>query len=194
MCCIGNIAVMDDVDGITNHNVDMDVAYHDYPTIIKAAGLNGWGKAAPQQNISQPCNVDVCYRVRTNSRWLPEVCNLNDYAGIQGEAITDIAVSVSAGSVKYRVHNKGGSWLPYVTDCNINDSNGYAGDGQPIDAIEIYYSTPDNIRPYKYAKYHVSPANGNYYSWQFDDKTDTGQDGYAGSFGTEIDRLQIVIE
>lgn len=176
------------VDGITNHYVDMDVAYKDYPTMIKASGLNGWG------NQPTPTSIDVYYRVRTNSRWLPEVCNLNDYAGIQGAAITDVAVRVSGGTVKYRVHNKGGSWLPYVTGCNINDSNGYAGNGQLIDAIEIYYSTPDSIRPCKCAKYHVSPCNGNYYSWQYDNKTDNGQDGYAGSFGNTIDRLQIVIE
>ena len=33
------------MDGI-NGNVDLDVCYEDFPTVIKAKGLNGWGKAA----------------------------------------------------------------------------------------------------------------------------------------------------
>ena len=32
------------VDGITG-NVDLDIGYKDYPTMIKAKGLNGYGKA-----------------------------------------------------------------------------------------------------------------------------------------------------
>ena len=34
------------VDGITG-NVDLDIGYKDYPTIIKGKGLNGFGKAEP---------------------------------------------------------------------------------------------------------------------------------------------------
>ena len=32
------------VDGISG-NVDLDICYKDFPTIIKGKGLNGWGKA-----------------------------------------------------------------------------------------------------------------------------------------------------
>jgi len=35
------------LEGISNHYVDLDVAYKDYPTIIKSASLNGWGKSVP---------------------------------------------------------------------------------------------------------------------------------------------------
>ena len=34
------------VDGI-NGNMDLDICYKDFPTIIKGKGLNGWGKAEP---------------------------------------------------------------------------------------------------------------------------------------------------
>ncbi len=34
------------VDGI-NGNVDLDICYKDFQTIIKGKGLNGWGKAEP---------------------------------------------------------------------------------------------------------------------------------------------------
>jgi hypothetical protein len=82
-----------------------------------------------------------------------------------------------------------------VTGCNVNDgSNGYAGDGKPIDAVEVYYTTPDSIRPYKRAKYRVASGAGGYYPWQYDDQTTDGQDGYAGSFGREIGKLQLCIE
>ena len=142
-------------------------------------------KDFPQNN-----NVNVYYRVRTIKHgWLPEVKNLDDYAGFENSPITDVAIRVDRGTIRYRVHVKGGNWLPYVTDYNINDAiNGYAGNGRNIDAIEIYYFTPDDIRPYKKAKYKV-----NEYPWQYDNEKDRGQDGYAGLFGVNITKLQIEI-
>lgn len=138
--------------------------------------------------------VDVEYRVRAGGVWYPAVKNLTDYAGKIGVAITDVAIKMSQGKVKYRVHVKGGDWLPYVTGYNISDTkNGYAGDKKPIDAIEVYYYTPDGMTVKK-AKYRVSPIKGNYWPWQYDNEKDDSQDGYAGSLGQQIDRFQIVIE
>lgn len=136
------------------------------------------------------------YRVRgKKGKWYSAVKNLEDYAGVPGDAITDVAIKVSKGSVKYRVHVKGGEWLPYVTGYNINDhKNGYAGNSKVIDAIEVYYYTPNGVKPYHKAKYRVSPLNGNYWPWQYDNETDDNQDGYAGDFGKTIDRFQIKIE
>ena len=137
------------------------------------------------------------YRVKAGGKWYSEVHNLNDYAGVEGKAITDIAIGVDKGSVKYQVHIKGGSWLPYVTGYNISDkNNGYAGNGEPIDAIRVYYNTPaDYAKKYGYqkAQYRVSPLNGNYYGWQYDDEVNKskGLDGYSGVFGKEIDKFQI---
>lgn len=135
--------------------------------------------------------VNVYYRVRTKKHnWLPEVKNLEDYAGYENSPITDISIRVDKGSIKYRVHIKNGKWLPYVTGYNINDKkNGYAGSSQIIDAIEVYYNTPNDIRPYKKAKYKVN----NYY-WQYDNEKTNNQEGYAGSFGVNITKFQIVIE
>lgn len=138
--------------------------------------------------------ADTEYRVRAGGKWYPAVKNLDDYAGKPGVPITDVAIKASKGSVKYRVHVKGGEWLPYVTGYDIRDAkNGYAGDGKVIDAIEAYYYTPDGIKPYRKAKYRVSPLNGSYWPWQYDNETTDGQDGYAGTFGKPIDRLQIAI-
>lgn len=139
--------------------------------------------------------VIFIYGVKSGGRILPFVTNLSDFAGIQGIPITDVAIKVNKGSVKYRVHIKDGDWLPYVTGCNWNDPiNGYAGNGQIIDAIEVYYSTPEDIvnkYGYQKAQYRISPVNGNYYSWQYDNETGNGQDGYAGYFGVAMDRFQL---
>ena len=144
----------------------------------------------PEPTPAPAFTCDVFYRVRTKAHgWLPEVKNLTDYAGWKESPVTDVAVKVSAGTVKYRVHVKGGNWLPYVTGYNT-----YAGNGKPIDAIEIYYYTPEGIKPAKKAKYRIAPVNGSYYSWQYDNEKTNGQDGYAGLFGKEIGKLQVVIE
>lgn len=151
-------------------------------------------KLGKEEEIVKPQpnnNVNVYYRVRTKKHgWLGEVKNLSDYAGWENSPITDVAIKVDKGSVKYRVHVKNGKWLPYVTGYNIKDANnGFAGKGSNIDAIEVYYNTPSNIRPYKKAKYRV-----NNYSWQYDNEKTNGQDGYAGLFGTNITKFQIEIK
>lgn len=147
-------------------------------------------------NTNETSNkINVFYKVKCDGKWLPEVKNLEDYAGIVGKEITDVAIKTDKGNVEYRVHIKGGKWLPIVTGYDTKDIiNGYAGNGKVIDAIEIYYNTPKDIRPYKKAKYRVSSLKNNYYSWQYDNETSNGQDGYAGMFGKSIDRLQISIE
>lgn len=137
------------------------------------------------------------YAVKAGGRILPEVQNLNDWAGLgDGTPITDIAIKCNFGTVKYRVHVKGGNWLPWVTGYNWSDhNNGYAGNGRAIDAIEVYYDTPaDYAAKYGYqkAQYRISPINSDgYYSWQFDNETGNGQDGYAGCFGVAIDKFQL---
>ena len=153
------------------------------------------GQAQAQAAQRQP-EVVFTYAVKLeDGRILPFVRNLTDFAGIQGKRITDVAIKVDKGSVKYRVHVIGRGWLPYVTGCNWKDhNNGYAGTGQPIDAIEVYYNTPaDYAAKYGYqkAQYRVSPVNGAYWSWQYDNETGNGQDGYAGAFGQAIDRFQL---
>ncbi len=144
-------------------------------------------------------DVNVTYAVQLeDGTILPEVTNLEDYAGIGGRKIIGIAARVDRGELKYQVHTVGGGWLPYVTGYDWDDAvNGYAGNGKVIDALRTYYSTPGDIieeSGYKKAKYRVATVERDYYSWQYDDETSGGQDGYAGMFGKPIDRVQIVIE
>ena len=58
-----------------------------------------------------------------------------------------------------------------------------------IGAIEVYYYTPSDIRPYRKAKYKV-----NNYPYQYDNEKTNGQDGYGGVFGVPITKFEITIE
>ena len=180
------------VDKVTKHQ-DYTNKYCPHRTLDM-----GWNRFIKmiEDELNNTSNdvVNVYYRVRTQKHgWLPEVKNLEDYAGWENSPITDIAIKVDRGSVRYRVHIKGGKWLPYVTGYNIKDSvNGYAGSGKVIDAIEVYYNTPSDIvknSGYKKAKYKI-----NNYSWQLDNENNKCMDGYAGSFGVTATKFQIVIE
>ncbi|MDR1807189.1 MAG: N-acetylmuramoyl-L-alanine amidase [Propionibacteriaceae bacterium] len=143
-------------------------------------------------STSDTTEYHVWYKVRTQAHgWLPEVADLSDYAGWQESPITDVAMAVSAGTISYQVHVKGGSWLPMVTGYNTGDAdNGYAGIGQPIDAVRAYYHSPNGD---KVIRYRVAPVNGNWFDWQRDDETSNGQDGYAGALGYKVGKLQAEI-
>ena len=139
---------------------------------------------------------DITYRVRSAGHWLAAVKN-GATAGIRGKAITDIAIKAAKGSVKYRVHIKGGRWLPFVTGYDVNDSNnGYAGMGYAIDLVEVYYYTPSDVVNgigYLRAKYRVSPTNSGFYDYQFDNEKTNGQDGYAGYPSKAVDQFQLTL-
>ncbi len=156
-------------------------------------------QAAPAPTLSantkKTLNVNAYYKVYAGGKWYSEVKNLEDYAGDGRNAIRAIAVHVDNGNVKYRVHVKNKDWYPYVTGYNVSDgNNGYAGDKRnDIDAVEVYYTTPSGYI-YKKAKYRLAPIGKEYYSWQYDNETSNGQDGYAGNFGTSFGKFQLIIE
>lgn len=144
------------------------------------------GSSVPSSN-----DVNVYYKVKTLKHgWLPEVKNLEDYAGWENSPITGLAIRVDKGSIKYRVTTVSGKQLGWITGYNINDYiKGWAGNGEAIALVEVYYYTPNDIRPYKKAKYKV-----NNYDWQYDNEKTNGQDGFAGVIGVPATKFQIVIE
>lgn len=161
---------------------------------------NSGGNSSSNSNSGSSKSTDtskpnIWYQVCTaEDGWLPVVKNLEDYAGVEGHAITKIAIKVDKGSVWYQAHVKGGGWLGKVTGWDAKEPiNGYAGNGKPIDALKVYYTTPDSIRKTGVvycAKYKVSPTNTSaYYDWQIDTDTNNGMDGYAGAFGVAMDKL-----
>ena len=135
--------------------------------------------------------VNFTYAVRVEGGTIyPFVRNLQDFAGVQGKRITDIAIKCDVGSVSYRVHVLGKGWLPFVSGCNWSDgNNGYAGNGRVIDAVQVIYHPP--VGSNQKAQYRISPVKRGYYSWQYNDEKTGGQDGYAGAFGVPMDRFQL---
>lgn len=136
-----------------------------------------------------PFEAHAYYQVIAEGKNYSEVCDLSDYAGVENRKISDLALRVDKGSVRYRVHVLGGNWLGWVTGYNWSDnSNGYAGCHKSIDAIQVYYNTPNGYA-YKKAKYRVSTTGSvNYLGWVYDDSD------YAGIFGKPIDKIQICLE
>lgn len=143
-------------------------------------------------SAAKPKKPTITYRVYADNRWYNEVKGLGNVAGRFKQAISGLMVKVSEGNIRYRVHLRDGDWLDWVDGYNKADSNnGYAGIlGKVIDTIQIEFS---GVGDYK-ATYKVCGQGNNYwYDWQHNTEEDTRQDGYAGSFGKAIDRVQITL-
>lgn len=141
-------------------------------------------------NESTSNEVNVYYRVKTQKHgWLPEVKNLEDYAGWENSPITGLAIRVDEGSIKYRITTISGKTLGWITGYDINDYiSGWAGNGEPIALVEAYYFTPSNVRPYQYAYYKV-----NNYPYQKDLIKGNGFDGFGGVRGVPMTKFQMYI-
>lgn len=176
-----------------------------YSYQISCAGRPKYGSSSSDNSGSNSGNsgaADVtkpnvwCQVCTAEDGWLPVAKNLEKCAGKDGHAITKVAIKVDKGSVWYQAHVKGGDWLGKVTGWDYKEPiNGYAGNGKPIDALRVYYTTPSDLRnagKVYCAQYKVSPTNSaTFYDWQIDTDTGNGMDGYAGSFGVAMDKLYV---
>ena len=133
----------------------------------------------------------LTYRVFADGKWYNEVKGLSNVAGRKKQAISAVAVKVSKGNIKYRVHLLNGDWLDWVDGYDINDSNnGYAGIlGKVIDAVQVEFSGVGDFK----ATYRVRKQGAGFWDWQHNTEKDSSQDSYAGLFGTKIDGLQITL-
>lgn len=187
---------------IGDHEFDGNIYYADYSSPYKGAYIETSAQAGRKVNVIYQAQIDGDY-------WLPQVINDEDYAGIRGRNITGITLSTDIGYAVYRVYSNG-RWLAYVDSRNSDISDyysGYAGNGHSIEAVEVYYYTPDTLlyneashyqafteNGYKYAYYRVSTTGNDYFPYQTDNERNDGQDGYAGIYGRKVDRFQIVIK
>lgn len=187
---------------IGDHEFDGNIYYADYSSPYKDAYIETSAQAGRKVNVIYQAQIGGDY-------WLPQVINDEDYAGIRGRNITGITLSTDIGYAVYRVYSNG-RWLAYVDSRNSDISdyyNGYAGNGHSIEAVEVYYYTPDTLlyneaphyqafteNGYKYAYYRVSTTGNDYFPYQTDNERNDGQDGYAGIYGRKVDRFQIVIK
>lgn len=147
--------------------------------IIGIAGLSRVSdvvlKPLPASPEPKPC---AAYQVYTaTNKWLPNVVDDSDFAGVSGRAIQGVYVNLSEGSVVYQVHTLKGKWLPWVMD-----RQDYAGVlGKRIDAIRVKLADNSAFS----IECRVAPVGSGYYPWVRDNND------YAGMFGKPIDRLQI---
>ena len=157
-------------------NIDTNVIYND----------NIFGKS--ETKVKKPT---LTYRVFADGKWYSEVKGLSNVAGRKKQAISAIALKVSRGKIRYRVHLLNGDWLPWVTGYNINDNrNGFAGIKEKvIDAVQVEFSGVSDFK----ATYRVRKQGAGFWDWQHNTEKDSSQDGYAGVFDTKIDGLQITL-
>ena len=158
-------------------NIDTNVIYND----------NIFGKS--ETKVKKPT---LTYRVYADGKWYGEVKGLSNIAGRKKQAISAVAVKVSKGNIKYRVHLLNGDWLDWVDGYNIKDDiNGYAGiKGKVIDGLQVEF---EGVGDYK-ATYRVRmQGEKRFLGWQYNGEKDTKQDGYAGIIGEKIDGLQITL-
>lgn len=121
-------------------------------------------------------------------RWLPAVVGDSDYAGIPKKAITAIKAATDRGVLNVRVHSVNGVWYGWVAN-NDKKEGGYAGVyGRNIDCVQMSFGGVDGYD----VEYRVAPVGKDYYPWVRSYNTTDGN-GYAGSYGQPIDRLQIRI-
>lgn len=133
----------------------------------------------------------LTYRVYADGQWYDEVKGLSNIAGRAKQAISGVAVKVSEGNLRYRVHLLNGDWLPWVDGYDIEDDiNGYAGiKGKVIDGLQVEF---EGVGDYK-ATYRVRKQGAGFFDWQYNTEKDSEQDGYAGLLGTKIDGVQITL-
>ena len=109
------------------------------------AGILGTNISGVRAKLSNGKTIRIRSHIKGRARnvWLSEVTKWdntgNGYSGIKNLPIDCISIGADGVKLRYRVHVKGGKWLPWVTGYNINDyNNGVAGTyGKTIDAIQI---------------------------------------------------------
>lgn len=134
-------------------------------------------------NKTNSINNDIIYQIwdDVKNKWLPNVVNDYDYAGIFGHDVCCVYANASKGNVFYKVHYKGGKWLP-----EVKNRNDYAGlYNKPIDGFMIKSDT-------KQLTYRVHLRRTNkWLPWVTGYNQNDSKNGYAGILGQEIDAIQI---
>ena len=157
---------------------------------------NSTVKPVEKPAVTTVDKINVKYRAYSSGKWWGEVINYNNinsngYAGIENGPIRGIAIKADKGQLKYRVHIKGGGWLGWISNYDINNwRTGCAGNKiRDIDAIQIDFS---GVPGYK-VRYRVSTIyTKSYLNWIEGYNTSNSM-GYAGIFGKAIDKIQIEI-
>lgn len=153
----------------------LDMGWDRFIKMIETA-LNG-DKNEPTNDVN-----NVIYQTwdDVKNKWLPNVINDSDYAGIFGHDVCCVYANLDRGNVYYKVHYKGGKWLP-----EVKNRNDYAGIyNKPIDGFMI-----KGDKPLRY-RVHLRKQN-RWLPWVTGYNQNDKSNGYAGILGQEIDAIQI---
>lgn len=162
------------------HRTLDDYGWDNFLNLVKGyMGVKTESKPAPA-----PSKPDVIYQVwdDVKNKWLPNVKNDKDYAGIFGHDICAVFANLSRGNIFYKVHYKGGKWLP-----EVKNRTDYAGlFNRPIDGLMMKTDTGAKI----YYRVHLRRSN-KWLPWVTGYSESDNNNGYAGIIGQEIDGIQI---
>ena len=153
----------------------LDMGWDRFIKMIETA-LNG-AKNEPTNEVN---NITYQTWDDVKNKWLPNVINDSDYAGIFGHDVCCVYANLDRGNVYYKVHYKGGKWLP-----EVKNRNDYAGIyNKPIDGFMI-----KGDKPLRY-RVHLRKQN-RWLPWVTGYNQKDKNNGYAGILGQEIDAIQI---
>lgn len=177
------------VDGSFGNNTEKAVKAFQKANSLTQDGIVGTAtqKALTNALTAAAKKIDVIYQVwdDVNNKWLPNVKNDEEYAGIFGHDICAVYANLSSGNITYQVHAKGSKWYG-----EIKNRSDYAGVfNKPIDAIRMKTDTGKKIE----YRVHLRKQN-RWLSWISGYNTSDAANGYAGILGQEIDGLQIRIK
>lgn len=130
-----------------------------------------------------PQQFEITYQTwdDVKNKWLPNVINDRDYAGIYGHDVCCVYANANIGNVWLRVHYKNGKWLP-----EVKNRTDYAGlYNKPIDGFMIKSDTKQLIY-----RVHLRQQK-RWLPWVTGYSTQESNNGFAGIIGQEIDAIQI---
>lgn len=162
------------------HRTLDDYGWDNFLNLVK--GFMG-AETAPEPTPTQS-KPDVIYQIwdDVKNKWLPNVTNDSDYAGIFGHDVCAVFANLSRGNIFYKVHYKGGKWLP-----EVKNRADYAGlFNRPIDGLMMKTDTGTQI----YYRVHLR-RSGKWLPWVTGYSESDNNNGYAGILGQEIDGIQI---
>ena len=167
---------------------------NDYKIITSKTGQEAYAKAVAEGIIEflglsktdVEERIDVTYQAwdSVHKKWLPNVKNCEDYAGILGNSICGVYANLSQGDITYKAHYKGGKWLP-----EVKNRLDYAGIfGRAIDGIMM----KTNLN--KTLKYRVHlKKSQRWLPWVTGYDSNDHNNGFAGILGQEIDGIQVEV-
>ena len=167
---------------------------NDYKIITSKTGQKAYAKAVAEgiveflelSKTTAEKRIDVIYKAwdSVHKKWLPNVKNCEDYAGILGNGICCVFANLSHGDITYKVHYKGGKWLP-----EVKNRSDYAGIfGRVMDGVMMKTNLGKTI---KY-RVHLKKSQ-RWLPWVTGYDSNDLNNGFAGILGQEIDGIQVEV-